>query len=54
MAWYLGDNKVSEVQRSVVEVDEDMVVTERGDVSFFMELEAVEAVLALDSPLLGG
>lgn len=50
---HLGDNKVSVVQRSVVEVDEDVMVTEGGDVCLVVEFEAVESVLALDSPLFG-
>ena len=54
MGWYLGDDKVSEIQRGVVEVDEDVVVTEGWDVGFFVELEAVEASVALNGPLLGG
>lgn len=36
-----------------MEVDEDVVVTEGWDVGFFVELEAVEAAFALESPLLG-
>lgn len=53
VAWYFGDAEVSVVQRSVVEVDEDVVVSEGWDVGFVVELETVEAVLALDSPLFG-
>lgn len=36
-----------------MEIDEDVVVTEGWDVDLFVELEAVEAVFALDGPLLG-
>lgn len=50
---YFGDDEVSVVQRSIVEVDEDVVVSEGWDVGFVVELETVEAVLALDSPLFG-
>ena len=50
---HLGDDQVSVVQRSVVEVDEDIVVTKGWDVGFFVELEAVEARFALNGPLLG-
>ena len=53
VVWYFGDDEVSVVQRSVVEVDEDVVVSEGWDVGFVVELETVEAVLALDSPLFG-
>lgn len=53
MVWHHGNNEISVVQRSVVEVDEDVVVTEGWDLSFVVELEAVEATFALDSPLLG-
>ena len=51
--WYHGDDEISEVQRSVVEVDEDVMVTEGWDIGFVVELEAIEAILALNSPLLG-
>ena len=54
MGWYLGDDEVSEIQRGVVEVDEDVVVTEGWDVGFFVEFEAVEASVALNGPLLSG
>ena len=54
MIWYHGDNEISVIQRSIVEIDENVVVTECWDVSFVVKLEAVEAVFALDSPLLGG
>ena len=54
MGWYHGDDKVPEIQRGVVEVDEDFVVTKGWDVGFFVEFEAVEAGSALDGPLLGG
>ena len=54
MTWYLWDNEISVVQRSVVKVDEDLMVTEGGNIGFVVELEAVEAAFALDSPLLGG
>lgn len=50
----LGDSNVSKVQRSVVEVDEDVVVTEGWDIRFVVEFEAVESVYALDCPLFGG
>lgn len=50
---YLGDDEISVVQGDVVEVDEDVVVTEGGDVGFLIEFEAVEAAFALDGPLLG-
>lgn len=53
VVWYFGDDEVSVVQRSIVEVDEDVVVSEGWDVGFVVELETVEAVLALDSPLFG-
>ena len=53
VVWYCGDDEVSVVQRSVVEVDEDVVISEGWDVGFVVELETVEAVLALDSPLFG-
>lgn len=53
VVWHHGNNEISVVQRSVVEVDEDVVVTEGWDLSFVVELEAVEATFALDSPLLG-
>ena len=36
-----------------MEVDEDIVIAKDWDVSFVIEFEAVEAILALDSPLLG-
>lgn len=51
MVWYLGDTEISVVQRSVVEVDKDVVVTEGWDLNFVVELEAVETVFALESPL---
>ena len=54
LIWYHGDNEISVIQRSIVEIDENVVVTECWDVSFVVKLKAVEAVLALDSPLLGG
>ena len=54
VGWYHGDDKVSEIQRGVVKVDEDVVVTEGWDVSFFVEFEAVKAGFALNGPLLGG
>lgn len=50
---YLWDYEISVVQRNIVEIDEDVVVTEGWDVGLFVELEAVEAVFALDGPLLG-
>ena len=53
MVWYQGYNEISVVQRRVVEVDKDVVVTEVWDVSFLVELEAVQAIFALDCPLLG-
>ena len=53
MVWYLGDNEISVVQRSVVEVDEDVMVTKGWDLGLVVKLEAVEAIFALDSPLLG-
>lgn len=51
--WYLGDYDISVVQRNIVEVDENVVVTENWDVDLFVKLEAVEAAFALDGPLLG-
>lgn len=54
MVWYHGDTEISVIQRSIVEIDENVVVSECWDLSFVVELEAVEAVFALDSPLLGG
>ena len=51
--WYLGDYEISVVERNVVEIDENVVVTKGWDVGLFVELEAVEAVFALDGPLLG-
>ena len=53
MGWYHGDDEVSEVQRGVVEIDEDVMVTEGWNVGFFVEFETVEAGCALDGPLLG-
>ena len=53
MVYYLGDNEIPVVQRDVVEIDQDVVVSEGGDCSLILEFEAVEAVLALDDPLLG-
>ena len=53
MGWYHGDDKVSEIQRGVVEVDEDVVVSKGWDVGLFVKFEAVEASFAFDGPLLG-
>ena len=51
--WHLWDYEISVVERNIVEIDEDVVVTESWDVGLFVELEAVEAAFALDGPLLG-
>ena len=37
-----------------MEVNEDVVVSQFGDLGFLVELECVKAALALDVPLLGG
>ena len=50
---YLGDDEISVIQRGVMEVNEDVVVTQGWNVGFVVELEAVKAVFGLDSPLLG-
>lgn len=37
----------------VLTLDENVLVAERGDWGLFIPLERVEAILALDGPLLG-
>ncbi len=37
-----------------MEIDEDVVVAEGWNIGFLVELEAVEAILAVNGPLLGG
>lgn len=37
-----------------MEVNKDAMVSQFGNLSFLVELEAVKAALALDIPLLGG
>ena len=54
MQWYLGNGEISVVQRSVMEVYENIVVAKGLDVSSVMELEAIETVFAFNGPLLGG
>jgi len=49
---YLGDDKVTVVEGCVMEVDEDIVVTELWDFGLLVVFEAVEAVLACYLPLL--
>ena len=53
MVLYLGDDEVSKVQGSVVEVDEDVVVTEAWDLGFLRVLEAIKPIFALEGPLFG-
>lgn len=52
--FYLYNREVSVVERSVVEVDENVVVAELGNFGLFIEFEAVEAIFASEGPLLGG
>lgn len=50
-AKYLRDAEIAIVERSVVEVDEDIMVTQLGYFCFLVKLKAVEAVLAREGPL---
>ena len=49
---YQGDDEVSVIQGSVVEVDEDVVVAKSRNLSFVVPFKAVETGWALDGPLL--
>ena len=49
---YQGDNEVSVIQGSVVEVDEDVVVAQSRNLSFVVPFQAVKTVWAFDGPLL--
>lgn len=51
---YFGDNKISIVQRDVVEVNQHIVVSQLRDLGFLVELETSEAIFASNSPLLCG
>lgn len=53
-AIYLGYDQIAVIERSIVEIDEDIVVTEFGYISMVIELEAIKAILARDGPLLVG
>lgn len=50
----LGDDEVSIVERNVVEVNENVMLTQLGYLGLFIKLETVEAGLAGDGPLLRG
>ena len=49
---YLGNDKIPVIERSVVEVDEDLVVGELRHQGVLVELEAVEAIFGCEGPLL--
>ena len=50
---YLRYNKVSVIQRGIVEVDKDVVVPQLRYLSLFIEAKAIEAILPSDGPLFG-
>lgn len=46
------NNKIVVIQRSSVELDEDVMVTERGELDLVMKSEATVTITAFNGPLL--
>ena len=51
---YLGYDEISIVKRGIVEMDQDIMITQLWELSILMELETVKAIFAGNSPLFGG
>ena len=50
---HLGDDEISVIERHVVEVNEDVVVAQFGNLCLLVEFEGIKSVCANDCPLLG-
>jgi len=48
---YLCDDEIAVVERGIVEVDKNIMITKLGDVGFLGELKAVKAIFTSHIPL---
>ncbi len=50
---YFGYDEISIVKRGIVEMDQDIMITQLWELSILLELETVKAIFAGNSPLFG-